>query len=225
MPKIVAIIPAYNEEKNIASAVSRVRPHVSEAVVVDDGSSDATAERALAAGAHVLVHPINRGQGAALASGTEYALDGLGADIIVHYDADGQHLAEEIDDLVQPLVLGRADAALGSRFLSKKSNVPLLRKIILKAGLIFTRLTSGLKVTDTHNGFRALTREAAGQISITQDRMAHASEILDEIARHKIRYAEVPVTVKYSQASLEKGQSSLDSVRILFDYLSGKLFK
>jgi len=223
--KIVAVIPAFNEVKNIARVIREIKPHVSEAIVIDDGSGDETAELARRAGAYVLRHRINRGQGAALATGMEFALQNLNADIIIHYDADGQHEAKEIDELVKPIILGRAEAALGSRFLEKKSNVPFLRKLILKAGIIFTRITSGLKVTDTHNGFRALSAKAAEAIEITQDRMAHASEILDEIARHKLRYVEVAVTVRYTRESLEKGQSSLNSVRIVWEYLTGKLFK
>ena len=223
--KIVAVIPAFNEAKNIERVICEIKPHVSEAIVIDDGSSDETAELAHRAGAYVLRHRINRGQGAALATGMEFALQKLNADIVVHYDADGQHEAKEIDELVKPIILGQAEVALGSRFLDKKSNVPFLRKLVLKAGIIFTRITSGLKVTDTHNGFRALSAKAAEAIDITQDRMAHASEILDEIARHKLRYVEVPVTVRYTRESLEKGQSSLNSVRIVWEYLTGKLFK
>lgn len=223
--KTVAVIPAFNEEKNIERVIREIKPHVSEAIVIDDGSSDETAELANRAGAYVLRHRINRGQGAALATGMEFALQKLNADIVVHYDADGQHEAKEIDELVKPIILGQADVALGSRFLDKKSNVPFFRKLVLKAGIIFTRITSGLKVTDTHNGFRALSAKAAEAIDITQDRMAHASEILDEIARHKLRYVEVPVTVRYTRESLEKGQSSLNSVRIVWEYLTGKLFK
>jgi len=223
--KIVAVIPAYNEEKNIEQAIREAKPHVSEVVVIDDGSIDATAEVARRAGAYVLVHRINRGQGAALRSGTEFALRRLEAKIIVHYDADCQHEADEIDDIVKPLLLGQAEVALGSRFLEKKSNIPLLRKIVLKGGIIFTRITSGLRVTDTHNGFRAFTRGAAEKINITQDRMAHASEILDEISRYKLKFVEIPVTVKYSKASLEKGQSSLNSIKIVWEYLTGKLLK
>ncbi|MDD4994876.1 MAG: glycosyltransferase family 2 protein [Patescibacteria group bacterium] len=220
--KIVAVIPAYNEEASITKVIEDIKPHIDAAVVVDDGSTDATAEVARTAGAVVLRHVINRGQGAALATGTEFTLRSLGADIIVHYDADGQHLAEEIDEMVKPIILGGADVALGSRFLGKKSNVPALRQLVLMGGIIFTRLTSGLRVTDTHNGFRALSREAAEKIKITQDRMAHASEILDEIGRNKLRYVEVPVTVKYTPESLAKGQRSLGSLKIVWDYLLNK---
>ena len=223
--KIIAVIPAYNEEQNIEQAIKDIKPHVNEVVVIDDGSRDATAQAAKSAGAYVLTHRINRGQGAALRTGTCFAVDPLDADIVVHYDADGQHVAQEIDQMVNPIILGAADVVLGSRFLDKKSNVPFFRKLVLKGGIIFTRLTSGLKITDTHNGFRAFSRAAAEKINITQDRMAHASEIFDEIVRHKLKFCEVPVTIRYTEASKAKGQKSLNSVRIVFDYLVGRLFK
>ena len=223
--KIIVVIPAYNEEKNIAQAIRDLRPHVSEVVVVDDGSNDETGDAAGSAGAYVLRHRINRGQGAALRTGTEFAIKYLAADIIVHYDADGQHVAEEVDDMVKPILLGGADVVLGSRFLKDTSKVPFFRKLILKGGIIFTRFTSGLKVTDTHNGFRALSRSAAQKIEISQDRMAHASEIFDEIVQHKLRFCEVPVTIRYTKESRQKGQSSWGSFRIVFDYFVGRFFK
>jgi glycosyltransferase involved in cell wall biosynthesis len=223
--KIIAIIPAYNEEKNIGEAVKDVKAYVSEVVVIDDGSADATGEVAGSSGAYVLTHKINRGQGAALRTGIDFALNYLNANIVVHYDADGQHLASEIDEVTKPIILGAADVVLGSRFLNKKSKVPFLRKIVLRGGVVFTRLTSGLKITDTHNGFRAFSRSAAYKIDITQDRMAHASEIFDEIARHKLRFCEVPVTIGYTKKSRAKGQSSFNSFRIVFDYFLGRLFK
>lgn len=223
--KIVAIIPAYNEEGNIGKVIRDVKSRVSEVVVVDDGSADETRAVALSFGAYVLRHKINRGQGAALRTGMDFAINYLDADVIVHYDADGQHVAEEIDEIVKPIMLGGADVVLGSRFLTKKSNVPFFRKLVLKAGLVFTWITSGLRVTDTHNGFRAFSRDAAGKIRISQDRMAHASEILDEIAKNRLRYCEVPVTIKYTKENLKKGQGSLNALRIVADYLLSKFFQ
>jgi len=223
--KIIAVIPAYNEEKNIGKVIRDVKPRLSEVVVVDDGSSDATGDVAISSGAYVLTHRINRGQGAALRTGTEFALRSLDADIVVHYDADGQHVAEEIDHVVKPILLGGVEVALGSRFLKPGTNVPFLRKMVLRGGVIFTRLTSGLRVTDTHNGFRAFSRLAAEKIKISQDRMAHASEIFDQIAKKNLRFCEVPVTIKYTKESKAKGQSSWNSIRIVFDYFVGRLFK
>ncbi|MBU0648849.1 glycosyltransferase family 2 protein [Patescibacteria group bacterium] len=223
--KIVAVIPAYNEERNIGKVIRDVKPRLSEVIVVDDGSSDATGDVAVSSGAHALTHRINRGQGAALRTGTEFALRRMDADIVVHYDADGQHAAEEIDDMVKPILLGGVDVVLGSRFLKPGTNVPFFRKVVLKGGIIFTRFTSGLRVTDTHNGFRAFSRAAAEKIKISQDRMAHASEIFDQIAKNNLRFCEVPVTIRYTKESRQKGQSSLNSFRIVLDYFVGRLFK
>ena len=220
----VAIIPAFNEEKRIGSSVRDAMPHVDHVVVVDDCSRDQTHVVAQAAGAWVLRHPLNRGQGAALQTGTEFALRKLNATHLVHFDADGQMQGAEIPQQLEPLLLGKADITLGSRFLGKSLNMPNSRKITLKLGLLFTRWVSGIKLTDTHNGFRALNQKAARSIVITLDRMAHASEILDQIVVLGLRYQEVPVTIRYTEETLAKGQSSLGAIRILRDFLGKKLF-
>lgn len=219
---VVAVIPAYNEGKTIGTVVSEVRRHVSEVVVVDDGSADGTGLAAKEAGATVVSHFLNRGQGAALETGKLVAL-GRGADIIVTYDADGQFIAEEILNVVQPIKESRADVVLGSRFL--KSDVPFSKKVFLDGAVLFTKLTSGLSLSDTHNGFRAFSREAAEKIEIKQNRMAHASEILDKIAEHRLRYVEVPVTVKYFSEKTRRRQKLPDYIKILFDLFLGRAIK
>ena len=222
--KVCFVIPAFNEDAAIGDVVRAVRARFPEVVVVDDGSRDQTADAARRAGAVVLRHVINRGQGAALKTGIEYALRRCAA-VIVTFDSDGQHRLEDVDRLIEPVVAGRCDVALGSRFLAPGSNVPPLRKLTLKLGVAFTRTISGIRVTDTHNGLRALSRDAAARIEILQDRMAHASEILDEIARLKLRYEEVPVRIRYSDYSQAKGQRSSAAFRIAWDFLVGKLSK
>jgi glycosyltransferase involved in cell wall biosynthesis len=219
---IVAIVPAFNETKIIGGVVASLRPFVDKVIVVDDGSQDRTAERAQDAGAEVLTHLINRGQGAALETGRMAAIL-IGADIIITFDADGQFVAAEIPSLIAPIVAGECDVVLGSRFLFKKSNIPLLRHSVLKLAIIFTRLTTRLQLTDTHNGFRAFSRAAAERIKITQDRMAHASEILEQIATLGLKYKELPVTVNYTDYSRAKGQKSTDFLKILKDWFWGKL--
>ncbi|MBD3313089.1 glycosyltransferase [Candidatus Woesearchaeota archaeon] len=214
MPKIFIVIPAYNEAESISQVIRGLRKEgYTNVVVVDDCSSDNTAETARKAGAAVLEHVINRGQGAALQTGTDYALE-KGADIIVHFDADGQHDPKEIKDMMDPIKKGKVDVTLGSRFLRKGSNVPLLKRVVLKIGVIFTFFYSGILLTDTHNGFRALSSKAAGRIQINQDRMEHASEIIDQIKKKGIRYKEVPVTIRYTKYSRQKGQSALNSIKI-----------
>ncbi len=193
-------------------------------VVVDDGSSDGTRHIAAAAGANVVVHPINLGQGAALQTGIDFALS-HGADIVVTFDADGQHRVSDIPRLVDALRRERADFALGSRFLGQTYNLPTLRRWILHAATVFTRLTTGLRLTDSHNGLRALTRDGAAAIRLRQNRMAHASEILVEIAQSGLRYVEVPVTIEYTAYSLAKGQRLGDSVTILLDLFAQELYR
>lgn len=219
------IIPALNEGGKIGDVVSQVREHIARVVVIDDGSSDNTGESAAHAGAELITHLINRGQGAALKTGIRYALE-QGADIIVTFDADGQHAVTDILKLIEPIQGGMVEVTLGSRFLGQPAkNIPTLRAFVLRLAVIFTRVASGLKVTDTHNGLRGFSRGAAKKITIRQDRMAHASEILDEIARHKLPYQEVPVSIEYTDYSKGKGQSSLAFGKILVKYILGKLLR
>lgn len=195
--KIICVIPAWNEEKNIAKVVTGVRPFVDEVVVIDDCSKDDTSALAEAAGATVFRHPLNRGQGAALQTGNDYALE-HGADIIVHFDADDQFLAAEIKDMVAPIIEGRADIVFGSRFLGKKANLPPVKKyLIMPLARTFTRVILGIKLSDPQNGFRAMNRLAAEKIRINNREMAHNSEIQIKAFKEKLKVAEVPITVIY----------------------------
>jgi len=193
-------------------------------VVVDDGSVDDTGRRARAAGAKVITHPVNLGQGAALQTGIEFAVR-KGADYIVTFDADGQHRASDIETLLESLKQHGVDFALGSRFLGHAPAMPLARRALLKAATWFTRLATGLRLTDTHNGLRAMTRRGASHIALRQNRMAHASELLHQIACSSLGYVEVPVTIEYSAYSLAKGQRLSDSLRILVDLSAQRLHR
>ncbi|MFN2442046.1 MAG: glycosyltransferase family 2 protein [Thermoanaerobaculia bacterium] len=215
------VMAAYCEDAAVGETVRGLRTRYSNVIVVDDGSPDQTATEALEAGAMVLRHVVNRGQGAALQTGIDHALQ-MGARYIVTFDADGQHSVADIPLLLEPLRSGRCDVVLGSRFL-RSAQIPTPRKLVLKAGVIFTRIVSGIRVTDTHNGLRAFTREAAERIEIRLDRMAHASELLDQIGRSDLRWIEVPVEVRYTDYSKRKGQSSLAGFRIAWDFLIGRL--
>jgi polyprenyl-phospho-N-acetylgalactosaminyl synthase len=223
-PDLWIVCAAYNEARTIAGVVSELRRAGYRMVVVDDGSSDGTRHLASAAGANVVTHPINLGQGAALQTGIEYAL-AQGADAIVTFDADGQHRVSDITRLVEALSHEQADFALGSRFLGQTYNLPWARRWVLRAATVFTRLTTGLRLTDSHNGLRALTRRGACAIRLRQNRMAHASEIVSEIARSRLPYVEVPVTIEYTAYSLAKGQRLGDSVMILLDLFTRELHR
>ena len=222
--QVYVVIPAYNEGTVIFRVVSDVKRAGYSVVVIDDGSSDTTAEQARAAGATVIKHPFNLGQGAALQSGIEYAL-AQAAECIVTFDADGQHRVSDISRLTEALSRERADFALGSRFLGQAPNLPALRRLVLHAATAFTRLTTGLQLTDTHNGLRAMTRRGATAIKLRQNRMAHASECLAQIASSGLRYVEQPVTIEYSAYSLAKGQHVRDAVHILLDLFARKLYR
>lgn len=218
------VIAAYNEGAAIEAAVGGLKGCCRWIIVVDDGSRDETARIARTAGAHVVRHPINLGQGAALQTGIDYALR-IGADYIVTFDADGQHSSAEVEPMVRHLIKTSSDVVLGSRFLGRTVNMPRAKAITLWLAIRFTRITTGLRVTDAHNGFRALTRRAAERLRIRQNRMAHASEFLDQIAEKRLPYAEFPVTITYTEYSIAKGQKILNSVSIVKDQLIGRLAK
>lgn len=218
------VIPAYNESRSIEKVVRELRAVYPNIVVIDDGSCDATGACAARAGATVLRHVINRGQGAALQTGIEYSL-AQGADFLVTFDSDGQHCMEDLPALLAPILRGEAEIALGSRFLGRVENMPWTRWLLLKGAVWFTRLTSGMRLTDAHNGLRAFSRRAAQQIHITLDRMAHASEIIDQIRASQLAVREVPVTIRYTEYSRAKGQSSLAAVKVAIHYLLGKVLR
>ena len=213
------VIAAYNEEKRLPVVIRDVKregwPWV---IVIDDGSRDKTALVAKKAGAEVLVQKRNQGQGAALRTGIQHALK-RGAERIVTYDADGQFFAREIKTVVLPVVRGEVAIVMGSRFIGRTVNMSLMKRCMLWFAIIFTRVLSGIKVTDTHNGFRCLSRSAAEKIHITQNRMEHASEIIDEVAQNNLPWKEVPVTIIYH----EEGQHPLKAIAMGFRLLRWKL--
>lgn len=220
--RIAVVIPAFNEARSIAEVVRDVVDHGYAPIVVDDGSSDETGAEARGAGATVLRHWVNRGYGAALTTGSDWAVE-RGYEIVVHFDADGQHAVEEIEAIVEPVTAGEADATIGSRFLGEGRRIPLLRKILIKAAITFTRVLSGVKLSDAHNGFRAFSSSALRQLKCREDGMAYASEVVEQIARHKLRLREVPVTISYTDYSLGKGEGNLAKLRVGLQFLWGKL--
>lgn len=215
---------AYNEEEQIEKTIRSVLQYIPNVVVVDDASQDATGKAALNAGTHVLRHPVNLGQGAALQTGIEYALE-MGAEYIVTFDADGQHDAAEILPMTKTLQESEALIALGNRFMGKAVNISSRRKTLLKLAIYFTKITSGGNFQDVHNGFRVMRRAFAQQFAFTQNRMAHASEILNYIASHNIPYVEYPVTIAYTEYSIRKGQKNSDALRVLMELFTGYFFK
>ena len=215
----------YNEAPVVHEVVTRVRTLFPNVVAVDDGSRDNSVTEARSAGAHVVVHPINLGQGAALQTGVEYALAQPGSTYFITLDSDGQHRPEDAQRMLEMLRNSDLDVVLGSRFLGSAEGITAARKQLLRAGVVFTRITSGLKVTDAHNGLRAFNREFASRLKITLNNMAHASEFATYISRNHFKYAEAPVTIDYTEYSRSKGQASMNSVNIAFDVSMHHLFE
>lgn len=211
------IIPLFNEAEVIGSVIANAIQTFPNIVCVDDGSRDASRSRAHEAGAWVVPHPFNLGQGAALQTGLSFALGQPNAEFFVTFDADGQHSVEDAERMVSRLATEPLDIVIGSRFLDGRSNVSPIKRLVLKLAAYFERMSTGLKLTDAHNGLRALNRKAAESIKITQNRMAHASEITARIGELKLRYAEEPVKITYSDYSKSKGQSIWNSINILND--------
>jgi glycosyltransferase involved in cell wall biosynthesis len=210
------VVPALNEADVIRRSLAELREVLPNVVVVDDGSADATSAEALAGGAVVVRHPLNLGQGAAIQTGIEYAL-GCGAAYVATFDADGQHRAEDLRRMLDVLVDERLDLVLGSRFLGRTQGMSWTRSVLLRAGVLFTNLTTGVRLTDAHNGLRVMTAATARRIRILQDRMAHASELIAQIGQLQLKVREVPVTITYSAYSVAKGQTMSDSFRVLAD--------
>ena len=218
------VVPAYNEAPRLGATLTRVCARWPDVVVVDDGSTDATCDVALAHPVWLLRHPLNAGAGAATRTGIEFALS-RGANVVVTLDADGQHDPADVERLIAPVLEGRADLTLGSRFLGTTVGMPASRRLLLRAAIWFTWLTAGVKLTDAHNGLRSFSRDAAIRIRITQSRMAHASEIIAQIRTLRLRCVEVPVTVTYTAGTLAKGQRSSGAFKIVLELVLGRIVR
>lgn len=204
--RVAVVIPAYNEEQTIVGVIHGLKAGgITRIIVVDDGSSDRTAELVCQEGVVLLPHLLNRGLGGALATGIEGALR-FKPRIIVTFDADGQHNPDDIPQLIEPIEKGEADIVIGSRMLDP-AGMPWYRRVANRIANVVTYLLFGVRTTDSQSGLRAFSRDAATRIRIMTSGMAVSSEILAEGVRNRLRYKEVPVKPIYTEYSLSKGQS------------------
>jgi glycosyltransferase involved in cell wall biosynthesis len=214
--KVIAVIPAYEEGPRVGTVVDDVRGHVDTVVVVDDGSTDDTATIAREHGASVVRHVVNRGAGAAVATGIHRALE-LGARVIVTVDADGQHRGADIPVVVRPVLEDEADVVIGSRFLGGIDDMPLMKRIGNHGLTWLTRALYGVPLTDSQSGFRALNRRAAELFELRVDRYGFCSEMVGEVARNRLRLVEVPIHSCYLDPG--KGTGVADGFAIALDLL------
>jgi glycosyltransferase involved in cell wall biosynthesis len=219
------IIPSFNERpETLSKVVSELLPLPFEIILVDDGSF-IPVKTDPHPGLHLVRHAHNLGQGASLQTGMMLAKK-LNADLIVTFDADGQHRADDIVTLIQPILAEEADIVLGSRFLEGSlHNAGVIRRLMLFTARFVNRLFTGVQLSDAHNGLRAMNRKAIRLIELKENRMAHATEIIHQVGKHELRFREVPVHIIYSSYSRKKGQSLFNSIRIFFDLVLHKLFE
>ncbi len=218
------IVRAFNEGPVIRDSLLKLRERFPLTVVVDDGSWDNTVEESLAAGATVVRHPFNLGAGAALQTGLRYVAEQK-SPIVATFDPDGQHRVEDLVRLVDMLREQQLDVVIGSRFAGRTEGIPWHRLMILRAAMLFTAATTGVRLSDPHNGLRVMTGAVARTLNLRQDRFAYASELVAQLKTLRLKYAECPVTITYTDYSLGKGQKTSNSVRILFDLLVGWLMR
>jgi len=213
------IIPVYNEGSVLAEVLQKVATLKCGIICIDDGSADDSAAIIRASKAVLIRHPVNAGQGAALQTGIEYALQFPTCKYFVTFDADGQHSIEDVRNMLSIIKAEKLDVVLGSRFLGSAHKIGNKKKLLLKAAIAFTNAFSKVQLTDTHNGLRVFNRAFAQALDIRMPDMAHASEIIDKLGRGNWQYKEVPVTIQYDAYSRSKGQSMFNSFNILFDLL------
>lgn len=222
----ILIIPVYNEGKVIKGVVERALRIFPNIVCINDGSADNSAEEVQKTAATLIDHPFNMGQGAALQTGIDYALQNPKIQYFVTFDADGQHQIEDVLTMLDYIKTHPVDIVLGSRFLGKAENISVLKTAILKMAVIFSNTATGLHLTDAHNGLRVFNRTFAEKINITMPDMAHATEIIQRIAETKTPYKELPTTIIYNEYTVVKSHNpNLNAVNIVFDTLLRKVTK
>ena len=215
------VIPMYNEQEVIAEVIHGLKAVFQNILCVDDGSTDESVSRAREAGATVICHAVNIGQGAAIATGFIWIQTKTNFSRIVTFDADGQHLPEDAMRLVEELANKELDVVFASRFLDNQSQVPFLKRLILRGVANVTKALTDVELSDAHNGLRALTVDASQKIQLTQNGMAHATQFVSLVLQGGLKYSELPVTILYTPYSRSKGQSILNSVNIVLDLIWG----
>jgi glycosyltransferase involved in cell wall biosynthesis len=218
------VVPAFNEAGVIGDVIAELRSIFPNVVCVDDGSADETGDIALRAGAHLVRHPVNLGQGAAIQTGVEYARSRPGAQLFATFDADGQHRVTDVLAMIDRLTAEAADIVIGTRFGLGVSRPPLLKRVVLQTAAWLSPRGRRLGLTDTNNGLRVFNKTVADRLDITMNGMSHATEFIMLIDEINWRVVEQPVEVLYTEYSSAKGQPLLNGVNIIVDgFLRGRM--
>jgi polyprenyl-phospho-N-acetylgalactosaminyl synthase len=218
------VVPAFNEAGVIGDVINELRSVFPNVVCVDDGSADDTGNIALRAGAHLVRHPVNLGQGAAIQTGVEYARGRPGAQVFATFDADGQHRVTDVLAMIDRLTSDAADIVIGTRFGPGVSRPPLLKRVVLQTAAWLSPRGRRLGLTDSNNGLRVFNKTVADRLDITMNGMSHATEFIMLIDENRWRVVEQPVEVLYTEYSSAKGQPLLNGVNIIVDgFLRGRM--
>ena len=212
-------MPVFNEAKVIRQLILKLKKHFKYIVTINDGSTDETENILKNLDVILINHPLNLGQGAAIKTGLEYIYNHTNAKALITFDADGQHSIEDAINFAGEIANTEKDIIFGSRFIKNNSNVPKLKKLILKIAIHFTNFISSVKLTDTHNGLKAIKTSVLKKIELNIDGYAFETELILEVGKKKIAFMELPTNIKYTNYSKQKGQSVLNSIRIFEDII------
>ncbi|NDK08382.1 DUF2304 family protein [Candidatus Gracilibacteria bacterium] len=228
--EVLFLVRVYNEDKVLKDTIDSIfEAGYNNILVVNDGSTDESKEILESYKDKIILlnHLKNRGGGAALETGFEYIRRYGKTDYVCTFDADGQHSIKDLEKFIKILDKNKdIDVVLGSRFITKtNTNIGIVRKIILKLGILFTFFVSNIKLTDSHNGYRVFRTKIIKDIRLSIDDMTYASEMMDIIASEDLKFMEVPVDIKYTEYSLGKGQKSSNAINIALKFIWNKFFR
>jgi len=216
----VCVVPVYNEDRVLATVLDSLLELFPNVMCVDDGSHDSSPMVIQKRGVRLVRHTMNIGQGGALQTAFRVLYGENQFKYVVTFDADGQHSSRDAQSLVKELDRSGVDVVFATRFEGKhEDSIPMTKKAVLRSVVWFNRLITDVKLTDTHNGLRAIRLDALPRLQITYFGMAHATEFVSKVLQANLRYKEVPVKIEYTKYSKSKGQSILNSINILLDFV------
>ena len=222
LDKVYVLIPVFNEEKKIKSVVTDLSKYFVNIVAVNDGSTDSSRDILESLDVTLLNHSINLGQGAAISTGFKYIQNLMNANAVVTFDADGQHSVEDAKAFAKEILSCDEEVIFGSRFIKNKANIPFLKKIVLSIVVLFTNRFSRTKLSDAHNGLKAIKKDSLKKIDITIDGFGFESQIIHQVSKKNMTYKELPTNTIYTSYSKNKGQKLINGLIILEDLFKSR---